>query len=117
MQNFKAIVLGPVEFFNKQVNEVIESNLKSRNIEVISHNRLLSKGGIIADIFTQHMLEADLIIADISKNSPYVFYELGIAQTFRKPILLLVDTNELSKVAFDFSAFQMMVYDPKDLSG
>jgi hypothetical protein len=50
-----------------------------------------SPGGITSKMLTE-LLEAKLVIADLSGRNPNVFYELGIAHSFARPVITIVDT-------------------------
>ena len=53
---------------------------------------------------------ADLIIGDITHSSPNVFYELGIARAYRKPIVFMTqDKPEAAPV--DLRQFEFISYD------
>jgi hypothetical protein len=43
--------------------------------------------GIIASQLIKDLLEADLVVADLSFHNPNVFYEIGICHVWRKPII------------------------------
>ena len=53
---------------------------------------------------------ADLIIGDISYSSPNVFYELGIARAFGKPIIFLTQEGP-EKAPVDLRQFEFISYD------
>lgn len=66
-------------------------------------------GIIIADI-AQSILEAQVIIADITPlDNPNVFWEVGYAHALRKPTILLAERN--TKLPFDVSPFRTLFYD------
>ena len=50
-----------------------------------------SPGGITAKMLTE-LLECRLVIADLTGRNPNVFYELGIAHSFARPLISIVDT-------------------------
>lgn len=52
--------------------------------------------------------DADFIIADITGRNPNVYYELGIAHTLAKPVLLL--TGEPDDIPFDVSTRSALSY-------
>jgi hypothetical protein len=56
--------------------------------------------------------EADLIIADCTERSPNVFYELGMAHTLGKDVIIIVqDSND---IPFDIKRFRYIEYKPDD---
>ena len=57
----------------------------------------------------QTIYESKIIIADCSGKNPNVFYEIGIAHTIGKPVILI--TNNRSDIPFDLSHIRYIVYD------
>jgi hypothetical protein len=71
-----------------------------------------------ADDFTGHdvmedvwkgLNEAQVVVADITGKNPNVFYELGIAHTLGKNIILV--TQNLSEVPFDVNRYRIIEYE------
>jgi len=54
---------------------------------------------------------ARLIIADLTGRNPNVFYELGIAHTLGKPVIML--TQSMDYVPFDLRHLRCIVYQYK----
>jgi hypothetical protein len=52
---------------------------------------------------------ADLVIADLSGQNPIVFYEVGIAHTLGKPVLLL--SQSIDDVPFDLRHRRVLPYE------
>lgn len=67
-------------------------------------------GKILNEIFSSRF-----IIADLTHNNPNVFYELGIAHSFKDPsnIILIKQKNE--KCPFDISYLRYIEYSPDNL--
>src|SRR5947209_17192970 len=51
--------------------------------------------GIITQQVIQHIVEADLVIADLTGRNPNVFYELAICHALRKPFIQLLQSGEI----------------------
>jgi hypothetical protein len=71
-----------------------------------------------ADEFTGHDImediwlglnTAEMVIADITDRNANVFYELGIAHTLGKPIILL--TQNIADVPFDVNRYRVIEYE------
>ena len=62
---------------------------------------------ITSEIITQ-LLEADLVVADLSSLNANVFYELGIRHAFKKPCILLSDW--IDRPPFDISGVNVIRY-------
>lgn len=52
--------------------------------------------------------ESSLIIADITSRNPNVFYEIGIAHTLGKKVILL--TQKVTDIPFDFKNYRHIIY-------
>ncbi|WP_431233767.1 hypothetical protein ACQ856_03480 [Mycolicibacterium psychrotolerans] len=69
-------------------------------------------GQITTQIVTQ-LLNADLIIADLTGHNPNVFYELAIRHAFGKPFIQIGDKSE--RIPFDVAGQWSVLFDHKDL--
>ena len=69
----------------------------------------LFKTANILDNLLDRIYRADLIIADLTNLNPNVFYELGIAKTLNKKIILLSQTIE--NIPFDLKQDTIIKYD------
>lgn len=56
------------------------------------------------------IIDADLIVGDVTHPNPNVFYELGIARANRKPIIFLTQ-EEPEKAPVDLREFEFIKYD------
>jgi hypothetical protein len=55
------------------------------------------------------ILRSRVVVADISARNPNVFYELGIAHTVGRPVVLL--TQSVDDIPFDLNRFRHIVYE------
>ena len=70
--------------------------------------RILTKP--LMDKIREQILKADFIIGDVTGDNPNVFYELGLAQAYDKPVIFL--TQNLPKDApVDIRQFEFIQYD------
>jgi nucleoside 2-deoxyribosyltransferase len=73
--------------------------------------------GKLSDSIGQHVIrsimEADLIIADLTGHNPNVFYELAVAHASRKPVVHLISKGE--RLPFDVFDQRTIHYDISDL--
>ncbi len=58
-----------------------------------------SKPGHVTTQILQSILDAAVVVADLTGQNPNVFYELAFAHSFGKPVVLLVD--DLARLPFD----------------
>jgi hypothetical protein len=73
----------------------------------------ISKPGIITSQVIQHLLDDDLVVADLTGHNPNVFYELAIRHAIRKPVVQLIQKGEA--IPFDVSASRTIHVDHHDL--
>ncbi|MGQ0801405.1 MAG: hypothetical protein ACT4NL_15010 [Pseudomarimonas sp.] len=71
----------------------------------------VSKGDIFPQLL-QMIVEAKVIVANISGRNPNVFYELGIAHALDKQVILLAESN--SDVPFDIRSKRIVFYQSHD---
>jgi len=72
-----------------------------------------SNPGAISPTMIASILEADLVIADLSGFNPNVFYELAIAHGYKKPTIHLQKSGETAP--FDVKDMRIVRYDMSDL--
>jgi hypothetical protein len=63
---------------------------------------------ILEDIW-KAINESEYIIADITTRNPNVFYEIGIAHTLGKKVILL--TQKVTDIPFDFKRYRHIIYE------
>lgn len=76
---------------------------------------MLTTTGQITDDIWNSIVDARVLVADLTGNNPNVFYETGVAHALGKPVILL--TQEGSRVPFDLRVVRHISYDPGALSG
>lgn len=80
-------------------------------------NRVDEIGGatpIINKILTE-ILQSRYIIADLTDCNPNVFYELGIAHSFKEAQNIIILKQQGSKVPFDITHLTYIEYDPNNV--
>jgi hypothetical protein len=70
--------------------------------------------GLITSQVIEAILTYDFCIADLSGHNPNVFYELAIAQTLGRPVLLLKLFGQ--PIPFDVKDYRLIEYDLKPIS-
>ena len=96
--------------FNQEWSDIVFSYIK----EILSKSNLDVKradsvsGHIIMEDIWRLLNEAMIVIVDISFTNPNVFYELGIAHTLGKNIVLLTQSTE--HIPFDISPYRHIIY-------
>lgn len=114
---FVAAPIGPDESrlrrrSDQVLKHIIEPVVLPRGFETVRADQI-SAPGIITTQVLQHILSADLVIADLTGGNPNVFYELAIRHAARKPVIQMIDLNEA--IPFDVGVMRTIRFDIHDL--
>lgn len=80
---------------------VTKFNLNTRRADSVT-------GHIIMEDIWRLLNQARLVIVDVTENNPNVFYELGIAHTLGKNVILLAQNTD--HIPFDISSYRHIIY-------
>jgi hypothetical protein len=89
-------------------NDVIVPTLNEVDVKVRRADDFATVGELVKDIW-RRINDADFIIADLTTRNPNVFYELGMAHTVGKPVILLAQS--VADIPFDVHDQRAIVYD------
>jgi hypothetical protein len=70
---------------------------------VVRADRISSPGMIDAQVI-KHLIDAEVVVADLSALNPNVFYEIGIRHMIQKPIIHMQLVDD--KIPFDVSLYR-----------
>lgn len=73
----------------------------------------ISRPGLITNQIIEHLLNDDLVVADLTGKNANVFYELAIRHAIRKPMVQLIQAGEV--IPFDVSVTRTISLDHHDL--
>lgn len=65
--------------------------------------------GMITNQIMEQLLEADLVIADLTDNNPNVFYELAIRHSSNRPYIQIMKISQ--KIPFDIHGLRTIYFD------
>ncbi|MFD1767357.1 hypothetical protein ACFSAG_10965 [Sphingorhabdus buctiana] len=106
-------VLTPLNSAQTAVYNIVQNECQKIGLRVRRGDETRIDGPILPHILKE-ILSSRLIVANINGRNPNVFYELGIAQTLGKPVLLVVRSYD--DVPFDLKQQQLVIYnDIKEL--
>lgn len=104
----KCFVIMPFSAdLRKVFEEIIQPTLIGLGIETRRADDFFTQGSIMNDVW-KRLNEADVIVADLTTRNPNVYYELGIAHTIGKPVILLC--QDIEEVPFDIRDKRVIVY-------
>lgn len=101
--------LGPfAEPFNTIYSDHVCGALSAVDMSVERADEIFSTDVVIEDVW-RGINRATLIVADVTTKNPNVLYEVGIAHTVGKPVVLL--TQDMNDVPFDLRHRRCIVYE------
>jgi hypothetical protein len=89
-------------------SDVIQTVIESYRLHAYHAGEVFGPGIILEDI-TSGIIEAKLVIAEITPPNQNVFYELGYAHALKKPTILLAETTK--DLPFDISGYRCLFYE------
>ena len=97
--------------FGRVYANIIKPACEKAGFKAVRADDVQNAGMIHIDILN-HLLDADMVVCDLSGKNANVMFELGIRQAFNKPVVLIQDKGT-SRI-FDISPMRCIDYD-KDM--
>ena len=82
--------------------------------ELIRADQITDPGSITEQVITA-VIDADLVIADLSEHNPNAFYELGIRHAVQKPVIHVIGVND--EIPFDTKDYRTIRFNPLSIEG
>jgi len=117
MQPPQVFIITPPDPDGQRVQDTVRDAIEEAGFRVVPHRAAVRPGAELTLIILDSIREADLIIADVSRQNPNLFYEMGYAHALRKPTILLFDIKSGSSLPSDLAGLQYIPYDPANLRG
>ena len=94
-------------WFDSYYTSIFIPAIEATGLASVRADDIFRPSPIINDIwaFTKR---AKIVLADLSKKNPNVFYELGLAHSLSKPAILV--TEAITDVPFDLQSLRVIVY-------
>lgn len=107
--NRTCFVIMPFDTKYKEIyDEVYKPICDNNTINCYRVDEISKPGSITKDI-VDGIIDADLIIADLTDKNPNVFYELGIAHSTGSKTIMTCQKSE--KLPFDISNYRVIFYE------
>lgn len=108
-QSDLAFVLMPFQesWSDRIWDRVLRPTLEGQGLVAMRADDMFGRD-VMEDIW-EGIVAAQVVIADISNRNANVFYELGIAHTLGKPVILLTQSAE--DIPFDLNRFRHVIYE------
>ncbi|MDQ1281238.1 MAG: hypothetical protein QG670_2502 [Thermoproteota archaeon] len=97
---------------NDLLEFIISPSLGKFNYKLIRADQI-SKPGLISSQIIKLVIESDLVITDLHKYNPNVFYELAIRHATRKPYIQLMSKGQ--NLPFDIQDVRTIFFDMTDI--
>lgn len=94
------------------LRHIISAPVEQLGYTVIRADKI-SEPGIITTQIIGHIVDADLVIADLTDKNPNVFYELAIRHAIRKPLVQMIRKGDI--IPFDVAATRIIQFDLHNL--
>ncbi len=102
------VVMQFSEPYNQLYSQVIQPVVSEFGLEARHVGEVSGPGLILHDI-TQGLVDAKIVIAEITPSNQNVFYELGFAHALGKPTILLAERGK--QLPFDISGYRCLFYE------
>jgi hypothetical protein len=104
-----AFVLMPFSYpFRDYYENIYEPALNAADYHVSKADDIFASRPIMADIISS-IQEADIILCEMSGRNPNVFYELGIAHSMQKKVILVSSVE--NDIPFDLRFIRVLLYE------
>jgi hypothetical protein len=94
--------------YDEVYDDVVKEVCESYEIRVLRADEVSGPGLIIGDIMSEIFI-SQLIIADITPSNPNVYFEVGYALAFGKPMIFLAQKG--TSLPFDVAGFRVLFYE------
>jgi len=97
--------------WSNDVHQTLTRACKSLSVQAVRGDDVFTPTDILVDIW-RSLNAADFVIADITGRNPNVLYELGIAHTLAKPVLII--SRNAADIPIDLSTRRVILYGQKE---
>jgi hypothetical protein len=93
--------------WSNDVHKILSGACKALSVQAVRGDDVFTPTDILVDIW-RSLNTADFVIADITGRNPNVLYELGIAHTLAKPVLII--SRNAGDIPIDLSTRRVILY-------
>jgi hypothetical protein len=114
LSRLRSIIIAPMDPEGRRVHDTATRALRELGIGTYDFAHLQT-GTSLVNAIINAIRSSDFVIADVTRQSPNVIYEVGFAHALAKPTILLVDGTSTSSVPSFLAGFIYHIYDSKNL--
>src|SRR5947209_1829535 len=112
--------IGPADSETRKRSDALLEYIIKKVLEaqpfqmVVDRADEIQKPGLITQQVIERVVNADLVVADLTDHNPNVFYELALRHATRKPVVHLILSGQT--IPFDISHQRTIYYDTTNLA-
>jgi ABC-type branched-subunit amino acid transport system substrate-binding protein len=112
----QAVIISPLNPDGQRVASAIREGLSMAGLEAIRLDSMFRPGSPLTTSMLEAIAAADLVVADLTGQSPNVYYELGFAHGLKKSTILVTSNDAARNIPSDLMGFLYLAYDGSNLS-
>lgn len=106
-ENLCFVLMPFQEPYNTIYNNHIKPAVEKSELKILRADNIFSTSAVVEDIW-EYINKASFLIADVTGRNPNVFYELGIAHTIGKNVIIIAQNKD--DVPFDLKHIRHFTY-------
>ena len=109
------LIIAPFDAGAARVRRVLAAAVRELGVQVLDATDAKASESRISTV-AAWITDVDFVVADISRQNPDVFYELGYAQALGKPTILLVEDSTETSLPSSLAGNLFITYSDKALA-
>ncbi len=109
------LIIAPFDAGAARVRRVLAGAVRELGVQVLDASEAKASESRVSTV-AAWIADADFVVADVSRQNPDVFYELGFAQALGKPTILLVEDNTEASLPSSLAGNLFITYSDKALA-
>lgn len=101
--------LMPFHYMFNEMYNTIKMSCEIADYTCSRSDTPYNPGNLLKQI-VQSLLESQVIIAVLDGKNPNVFYEIGIAHSIGKTVILIANLKEMEKIPFNLQSNRLLLY-------
>ena len=98
--------------FTEYYSEIYQPAIKDAGLLPLRADEIFAPGIFMRDVVTG-IFQSSVVLAELSGRNPNVFYELGLAHAYRKPVIMI--TQEKDAVPSDLQGLRRIDYETRSV--